>query len=62
MSNLFYDKEEQDTLTIPVEEEQYTVTTGTAEDSVVTVDNTEQKESILIPSPTQSVLLTEGDV
>ena len=59
MSNLFYDKEEQDSLLIPVEDEQYTVVTGTNEESVMTIDNSQQQDSILVPEATQSVILME---
>lgn len=59
MSNLFYDKEEQDSLLIPVEDEQYTVVTGTNEESVMTIDNSQQQDSILVPAATQSVILME---
>lgn len=59
MSNLFYDKEEQDSLLIPVEDEQYTVVTGTNEESVMTIDNSQQQDSILVPEATQSVIIME---
>lgn len=62
MNNVFYDNEEQDTLLIPVEDEQYTVITDGNKDSVVAIDDTQQTETVLIPSATQTLLAIDSGV